>query len=474
MAAPHNDSETDAVTDLTKRSPPVRRVRVFSIIGLALMMMALDSTIVATALDALTTGLNTTINWAGWTITVYSFGFVLMLPISGRLANRFGNRKVFMGSIIVFTVASLCCGLANNIYTLIILRALQAAGGAGFTPSATGIIVQHFGDARDRAVGLFGSIFPVGGMVGPIFGGLFVSYWSWRGIFLINVPLGLAVAIFVYLYVPRDQPRAMRSNATLDIMGLILFGIGLLLAMLAITHLGGPDVHPWSPSFLVPLVIGIAALWWFLRHINHMANPFIEPRLIHGQGFGIVNLVNILYGGSGIGLLVLVPLYAINRYGMSAFDAGTLLIAQGIAAIMFSSLAAFSLRSTGYRPPMYFGASFIAVGFLLLSIEPWAGIPPYAWLAGAAFLFGVGGGTMNPSSRNAGLQLEPKKAPSIAALRSMCMQVGRIATISIATAIIASSSDPGYAQSWIYIAAAVILVCAMPIITRVPEHHGSW
>lgn len=474
MTTPRDDETTDGAADLTKQDPPVRRVRIFSIIGLALMMMALDSTIVATALEALTSGLHTTVNWASWTITVYSFGFVVMLPVSGRLANRFGNRKVFMGSIIVFTIASLCCGLANNIYTLIVLRALQAAGGAGFTPSATGIIVQHFGDARDRYVGLFGSIFPVGGMIGPIFGGLFVTYWSWRGIFLINIPIGLAVAVFLYLYVPRDQPRTKPIRSPLDTTGLVLFGIGLLLVMFAVTHLGGSDIRLWSPSFLAPLVIGIGALWYFLRHINHIENPFIDPRLIHGPGFGIVNLVNVLYGGSAIGLLVLVPLYAINRYGMSAFDAGTLLTAQGIAAITFSSLAAFGLRSTGYRAPMYFGASFIAAGFLLLSSAPWAGIPPYAWLAGAAFLFGVGGGTMNPSSRNAGLQLEPNKAPSIAGLRSMCMQVGRIATISIATAIIAGSSDPGYAQSWIYIAAAVILVCAMPIITRVPEHHGSW
>src|SRR5699024_6524256 len=137
---------------------PVRRVLVFAIIALALMMMAVDGTIVATALDALQKGLRTSVNWVGWTITAYAFGFVLMLPISGRLSNRYGNRKVFLGSVIAFTLASLSCGLSNNIYVLIGLRAVQAAGGAGFTPSATGIIVDHFGDARDRAVGLFGSI----------------------------------------------------------------------------------------------------------------------------------------------------------------------------------------------------------------------------------------------------------------------------------------------------------------------------
>ncbi|MGH2842879.1 MAG: MFS transporter, partial [Solirubrobacteraceae bacterium] len=173
----------------------VRRVVVFVTVSLALMMMAVDSTIVATALHALQHGLGTTINWASWTITAYSLGFVLMLPISGKLSNRLGRRRVFVASVLVFTVASLCCGLVTNVFVLIALRALQAAGGAGFTPSATGIVVEHFGDQRDRAVSLFGSIFPIGAMIGPIFGGVFVTYWSWRGIFFVNVPLGAAVLV---------------------------------------------------------------------------------------------------------------------------------------------------------------------------------------------------------------------------------------------------------------------------------------
>jgi len=135
-----------------KESAPVRRVLVFTIVALALLMMSIDATIVATALHSLQHRLQTSINWARWTITAYSFGFVLMLPVSGKLSEQYGCRRVFLGSVAAFTIASLCCGLVDNIYLLITLRAVQAAGGAGFTPSATGIIVDHFGDARDRAV----------------------------------------------------------------------------------------------------------------------------------------------------------------------------------------------------------------------------------------------------------------------------------------------------------------------------------
>jgi dipeptide/tripeptide permease len=225
---------------------------------------------------------------------------------------------------------------------------------------------------------------------------------------------------------------------------------------------------------VIPLAIAIVALWTFFRHINHSAHPFIAPRLISGSGFGAVNLVNGLYGGITSGLVALVPLYASNRYGINALNSGTLLIAQGAAAILLSIAGALALRRTGYRLPLYVGGVVIATGMLLLALNPIAGLPPYAWLAGSAFLVGVGRGANNPASRNAGLQLAPEHSSTLAALRTMCMAIGTIITISIDTAILASSHDPGHTQAWLFAAAAALLVAALPLITRIPEHRGSW
>lgn len=452
---------------------PVRRLLVFTIVALALLMMSIDTTIVATALDALQRGLHTSINWAGWTITAYSLGFVLMLPISGRLSQQYGRRRVFVGSIAAFTAASLFCGLATNIYVLIALRAVQAAGGAGVTPAATGIVVDHFGGTRDRAVSLFGSIFPIGAMIGPIFGGLFVSYWTWRGVFFVNVPIGVAVIALALRYIPRDRLGAGSMRRT-DVAGMALLGSGLFAAMFAAAYLGERHAHAWSPVFVVPLVIAIVALSIFVRHINRSAQPFIAPRFIHGPGFGAVNLITGLYGGASLGAIALIPLYATNRYGMNALDSGTLLVAQGAASIALSIVAALALRRTGYRPPIYIGSVTIAIGMLLLALSPVADIPPYVWLAGSAFVVGAGYGTSNPASRNAGLQLAPEHSPTIAALRSMFLQLGSIAAISIATTVLAGSKHPGAIQAWAYAAAALVLVAALPLIARVPEHHGSW
>ncbi|MGH8128685.1 MAG: MFS transporter, partial [Gammaproteobacteria bacterium] len=101
-------------------------------------------------------------------------------------------------------------------------------------------------------------------------------------------------------------------------------------------------------------------------------------------------------------------------------------------------------------------------------------IPPYAWLAGSAFLIGAGLGTINPASRNAGLQLAPEHSSTLAALRTLSLQTGAITTVSITTAILTSSNDPGGIQAWVYIIVALLLVAALPVIIRIPEHHGSW
>src|SRR5690625_4565686 len=160
---------------------------------MALLMNTIDSTIVATALHTLQQDLPISVSWVGWTMTAYSFGFVLMLPVSAKLSTRFGHRRIFTASVFLFTIASLLCGLSTHIYTLIIMRVFQAMGGAGITPAATGLIVEHFGSARAQYLGLFGSIFSSGVIIGPISGGIFVTYWTWPWIFFINLPLGCIV-----------------------------------------------------------------------------------------------------------------------------------------------------------------------------------------------------------------------------------------------------------------------------------------
>jgi EmrB/QacA subfamily drug resistance transporter len=463
--------------DLSSGAPKVeietpRRFAIFAVVAMALLMSSLDGTIVATALHAIQKGLHTSINWTSWTITAYSVGMVLALSLAGKLSERYGRRRFFLVSVVVFATASLCCGLATNIYVLIALRAVQAAGGAGFTPSATSIVVEYFGASRDKAVGLFGSIFPIGSMIGPIFGGLFVTYWSWRGIFFVNVPIGVLLVVLCLRYVPRD-PERVHERRPMDLVGMAWLGVGLLALMLSISDLGQKGTRIWSVLFIGSAVVAVLGLGQFARHIRRVANPFISPHLIAGRGFAAVNVINVWYGGAVAGLMALVPLYAVNRYRINALGSGTLLTAEAIAAIVMSTLGAMALRRTGYRQPLYVGAVVVAAGIAALAFRP-EGLSAYAWLAVASCVVGVGAGLSSPASRNAGLQLAPDQSASLAALRSTGRQAGSIASISITTAILAQSADPGAVQAKVFVVFALLLIVAMPVIARVPEHRGSW
>jgi MFS family permease len=310
-------------------------------------------------------------------------------------------------------------------------------------------------------------------MIGPIFGGLFVSYWSWRGIFFVNVPIGILLVVCCLRYVPRDPEREVRARRPLDITGMVLLGVGALALMLGVSYLGEAGASAASPLFIAPVVAGLLGLALFGRHIRRVQDPFIAPRLIAGHGFGAVNVINILYGGAVAGLLALVPLYAVDRYHISALGSGTVLTAEGVAVITLSSLAAMALRRTGYRWPMYVGSALTAVGVAGLAIHP-GGLAPYAWLALTACVIGIGTGLSSPASRNAGLQLAPDQSAALAALRSTGRQVGQIVVVSITTTIIAQSASPAELQAKVFVAFAVLFVACLPVIARVPEHRGAW
>jgi EmrB/QacA subfamily drug resistance transporter len=455
-----------------------RRFLVFAIVSLALMMASIDQTIVATALPTLQRDLHTQVNWSTWTLTIYALGQILVMPLAGKVGERFGRKRIFLGAVVLFTAASLCCGLAGNIYLLIALRGVQAIGGGAFMPSATGIVAQMFGPDRDRALGLFSSIFPIGGIIGPVLGGVFVTYWTWRGIFLVNVPTGLLLLTLGGIFIPHS-PR--RRDQSLDIRGVLLLGATLLSAMLGLAYLGSAQpgagvvthVSPASPDFLVPECVAVVALVAFVRHSARAPAPFISIRFLTGTGFGVMNLLNFLFGSAALGFAALVPLYAQERYGLRSLEAGTLLTARAIGMIAVAGLAVFLLRRTGYRWPMAAGFGLTAVGLVAMSVAPPV-LSVYAWLAVAAGICGVGMGVCTPAANNATLQLAPDQAAAIAGLRGMFRQSGAITAVSVTAAVVARSAHPGLAQAHVFEVFAAILILALPLILAVPEHRGSW
>jgi EmrB/QacA subfamily drug resistance transporter len=462
----HTDTDPVQVAE----DPARGRLVIFAVVSIALLMTSVDQTIVATALPSIQRDLDAQVNWSSWTITVYALGQVMVMPLAGKIGDQYGRKQIFLGAAVLFTTASLCCGLADNIYVLILLRAVQAIGGGAFMPSATGIVTELFGKDRDRAVGLFSSIFPIGGLIGPVLGGVFVTYWSWRGIFLVNIPIGIILVVLGAIFIP---DIARRPDRNLDVYGVVLLGITLLGAMLGIGYLGGAGSDPVSVYFLGPECVAAIGAIAFVRHSARAPSPFISLRFLIGRGFGVMNLMNFLYGGAVLGFAPLVPLYAEERYGLPALAAGTLLTARALGMIATAGLAVYLLRRTGYRWPIAVGFTLSAAGLVATAVSP-PGLSPYAWLALTTGICGVGVGIATPSSNNATLQLAPDHAAAVAGLRGMFRQTGAITAVSITAAIVARSASPGLAQAHVFLIFAAMLIAALPLVFAVPEHRGGW
>jgi MFS family permease len=379
---------------------------------------------------------------------------------------------VLLYGVVAFTAASLLCGVSTDIYMLIVFRAIQAIGGGALIPAAAGLVSDHFGKDRDRAIGMFGTMAASGQVVGPVFGGLLVGYLSWRWIFFVNVPIGIVLVTLTICFIPESR---LQGTDKLDVRGLLLMSFGVLAAIFGVTSLGNGHTEVYDPIVLIPVLSAIGLLYLFVRHANRAPAPFIPMRLLRGRAFAVVNSVNFLFGVVTFGVASLLPLYAEQRYHLHALGSGTLLDARAIGVISVGTIAAFSLRRTGYRWPILIGFSIVALGTLLLSVSPRLGLSPYVWLSIGAGITGLGSGAANPASRNASMQLAPNDVAAITGLRQMFVQLGVVFSVSIVTAILNRSPDPGITMAHIlWVVSAIAVVLMLPLVYRIPEHKGTW
>jgi EmrB/QacA subfamily drug resistance transporter len=447
------------------RKPTSSRWLIFAIASMALFMSSVDGTIVATGLPTLRRALHTEINWTSWTIIAYQLGLAVAMPLAGRISDQLGRKRVFVLAACLFTAASLACGLAVNIAELIALRVLQAFGGAAFMPSASGMVAEAFGEERrSRALGLFSTIFPLGAMVGPIFGGIIISDWSWRGIFLVNVPVGAGFTLLALRYFPGGRTQGGRA----DLLGAGLLGVGVLSLMAAISRLGDRGTSVWSPSVVLPAAAAVLAGAVFVRRCERLEHPLVPARLLRGRAFGSMNLINVVWGGCAIGFAALGPLYAEERYGMSPLSSGTLLTARAIGEVGFALLASLLIHRTGYRRPMIVGSLLVAAGLVLGALRPEV-LGPYGWLAAAAALSGIGIGISAPALNNATIELAPDDVGTITGLRGASRQTGSIVVVAVTTAVIARSADEAAALGHAFLVLAVLLVAVLALAFFVPD-----
>jgi EmrB/QacA subfamily drug resistance transporter len=457
---------------------PERRWTFFVLACLSLLMFSIDFTIVAVALRTIVEDLDTTLVLVGWTMTAFALAQTIVLPLIGKLGENFGQMRVFVACVVLFILGSLLCGIAPNIYVLIACRVLQALGGGGFMPSATAIVAREFPQTRSKMIGLFASIIPLGGIVGPNLGGYIIQNYGWREVFLVNVPIGviiLPILIWQMRAAGLHKAPQRKGPRRLDLAGSGLFAGSIVSFLIVLSMLGDdPDFIKTVP-FWTLLVASVVFLLLFIRQERRAIEPVIELSLVTRHPFLIVNLYNFAFGACVFGCFTFVPYFASVQYGMGPQDSGAVLTPRSITMVGVSTVTSLFLMRFGYRIPILVGMAIMVVSMLMIG-QGWDGVDlgfvslgPFGLLAAIVGLTGVSMGLVMPSSNNAALDLLPDRTAVVAGLRGFFRQIGGV--IGTASIVVALSLTPDKAAGMrtIYTTLGLLLVVTIPLAFLIPD-----
>ena len=321
-------------------------------------MTILDVSIVNVALPSIGRSLNFSRENLQWVITAYAIAFGGFLLLGGRAADLLGRRRVFFVGVVVFTAASLVCGLAQSEGMLIISRAVQGLGGAIISPAALSIVMTSFdeGPERNKALGIWGALGGSGAAVGVLAGGVLTKYLGWEWIFFVNVPVGALVLLLTPRIVPESRREGGERNY--DALGAVLVSGGLALLVYTISR--APDVGWATARTILLLVASGALLVGFLVNERRVSDPLMPFHIFRVRTVTGANVVGLLLGAVLFANFFLLTLYVQNVLGYSALKTGVTFVATAGTAVVAAGVAQALTTRLGPKP-------VIAVGLLLLT-----------------------------------------------------------------------------------------------------------
>ena len=315
------------------------------VIAAALFMENMDSTVIATSLPAIAADLGTNPVSLKLAFTTYLLSLTVFLPISGWMADKFGAKLIFRLAIVVFTLASFGCGFAPNLGWLVALRALQGIGGAMMVPVGRIILIRTIPKSElVNAMAWLTVPALIGPLLGPPIGGFITTYFHWRWIFWMNVPIG----ILGFILATRFMPYTREENVPpLDSKGFLLSGFGLALAVFGCTVLG----HGFFPETLVlaMIAVGVLMIALYLRHARRVANPILDLSLLSIDTLRISITGGLFYRIAAGAIPFLLPLMLQLGFGLTAFQTGLITCAAALGALTMKFGAGQLLRRFGYR-----------------------------------------------------------------------------------------------------------------------------
>lgn len=410
----------------TKLDPAV--IKIAAVVVLGAIMSILDTTVVSVAQNTFQDEFNTDQAGSAWTMTGYTLALAAVIPLSSWAASRFGTKKVYLVSLVLFVLGSVLCALAWNIASLVFFRVLQGFGGGMLMPIGMMILTKAAGPARVGSVmAVLGIPMLLGPILGPIIGGALIEYASWHWIFLINVPIGAAAFLYSYWILPKDTET---SRPSFDFIGLLLLSPGLALFLFGISSSTEEGTF-MTPKVLIPAVIGLILVIGFVFHALRARNPLLDLRLFTNGTLSMSVITMTLFMIAFFGAMLLFPQYYIGVRGETTLLTGLLIAPQGIGAMLTMPIAGRLTDKQGPGKMVLPGIVLIAIGLGAFIV---VGPDTSYWLLGAAlFVQGLGMGmTMMPIMSAALATLSAKQVPDGSTLMNVVQQ----AAGSIGTAII--------------------------------------
>jgi EmrB/QacA subfamily drug resistance transporter len=404
------------------------------------VMIVLDTTIVNVALPSIRADLDFSQASLAWVVNAYLLTFGGFLLLGGRLGDLFGHRRLFLIGISGFTLASLACGLANSQEFLIAARAVQGIGGAIVSVVVLSLIMIMFTEPAERAkaMGVVGFVLSGGGAVGVLLGGIITETLAWNWIFLVNIPIGIAVFVWCLALLPPD--RTMPATGRLDIAGAVTVTAAIMLAVYAIVN--GNETG-WTSGETLGLLGGAAALLAIFLAIEARASaPLVPLRLFKLRNVSTANVVGLLMPGAMFGWFFLSALYMQLVLGYSSLEVGLAFlpgtIIWGVASIALSDRLVMRF---GVKTPLILGLGFFAIGLLLFARAPVDGNFVVDLLPGTIF-FGLGGGiTFNPLLLAAMGDVKPMEAGLASGVVNTSFMFGGALGLAVLASLAASRTE---------------------------------
>jgi EmrB/QacA subfamily drug resistance transporter len=418
----------------TPAGDPRTRTRprlVLAICCMSLLIVGMDVTIVNVALPSIRRDFDASVSSLQWTTAAYTVVLASLLMLGGSTADRLGRARVFKLGLALFTAASLACALAPGIGWLIAFRVVQGAAGAMLNPVAMSIIRNTFEDPRERAqaIGIWAAVVGISMALGPVLGGVLVGL-SWRAVFLVNIPIGLAAIALTARFVPESRaPRPRRP----DPVGQVL--VILMLATLTSAIIEGPQLGWGSPSIVALALTAGLSLVTLVRHELRTVDPLIELRFFASRPFAAATVIAVAAFTAFGGFLFINTLYLQEVRGLSPASAGLCTLPIAAMTVLCSPIAGRVVGARGVRGPLVVGGLGLGLGgVMLVSLSADTSL---GWLLAAYCVFGLGFGAVNPPITNTAVSgMPPSQAGVAAAVATTSRQVGLTLGVAVVGAVV--------------------------------------